>query len=79
MIKNEEEFLIGLEKLTRVTGIAIAGCGCCGSPSLVELEKNSLHKEAGYCNASNVMWVSKNDEYDWGEYSNNIIKQQAIS
>ena len=39
MTKSEkfEAFRVGLEKLTRETGVVIGGCGCCGSPSLFDL------------------------------------------
>lgn len=30
-----KEFLSGLHDLTRTTGIAVSGCGCCGSPYLL--------------------------------------------
>lgn len=34
MSEEEIEFLRGLDELSRRTGVIIAGCGCCGSPSL---------------------------------------------
>lgn len=31
-----KEFMIGLQKLTEATGVAVEGCGCCGSPHLTD-------------------------------------------
>ena len=49
MTEHENKFLIGLEKLTRETGITIGGCGCCGGQFLDEADQDELHKEAGFC------------------------------
>ena len=77
MDKNTIKFLKGLRKLTKETGLEIGGCGCCGSPFLTKV----AHREgAGYAltdpNRSNsgVRWVSPDDEYDWDEYKNHIVK-----
>lgn len=37
--EQQEQFLEELSELTRKHGIVIAGCGCCGSPSLSDLEE----------------------------------------
>lgn len=42
-----KKFLVGLEKLTRETGIEIAGCGCCDSPFLSVIQKDAA-PEDGY-------------------------------
>ena len=34
MTRAEQEFLEGLARLTRETGVEIGGCGCCQSPFL---------------------------------------------
>lgn len=74
---NEKEvlFLIGLEKLTRDTGIEIAGCGCCSSPFLDEAKITS--KDSGYSceNSGRVIWIDPSDEYDWEEFSGSIVKE----
>ncbi len=36
MDKKMEEFLVGLTELTRRTGVAIGGCGCCESPYMFD-------------------------------------------
>jgi len=78
--EKEREFLIGLEQLTRKTGIAIGGCGCCGSPFLLEAEITS--DKSGYgrrtksdatSDADYIGWIDPTD-YDWEDYSQNIIK-----
>lgn len=54
-------FILGLEKLTRETGVAIAGCGCCDSPSLCDVTPDQLAPESGYgCDrdGGNVNWYS---------------------
>lgn len=35
--KKAEHFMWQLYKLTQQTGIAISGCGCCGSPFLMNV------------------------------------------
>jgi len=73
--EKEKEFLLGLEQLTRKTGIVIGGCGCCSSPFLEELDEEP-EEEDGYGEgyAKEVHWISKADEYDWNEFSQNIVK-----
>ena len=73
-IKKEREFLIGLEKLTRVTGIMIGGCGCCGSPFLEEAKITD--ERSGYIWEGQVIWVDPSDEYDWKKYSKYIVKEK---
>ena len=50
MTKSEkfETFRVGLEKLTRETGVVIGGCGCCGSPSLFEMTAEDKAPGTGY-------------------------------
>ncbi len=45
--EKELKFMEGLAKLTRETGVQIAGCGCCGSPFLMEAEEPG-NPDAGY-------------------------------
>jgi len=35
------EFIKGLDELSAKTGIAIGGCGCCGSPLIREKKENT--------------------------------------
>ena len=75
---SERAFLIGLEKLSRETGIEIAGCGCCGSPFLVPLKPESMSPEAGYGDDDRVLWVSPDDEYVWLKCRHTIVKETPL-
>lgn len=79
MNDKEKAFLIGLEKLTRETGITIGGCSCCGSPFLRELKESESGEIAGYGfgYAEEVTWLSPSDEYGWEKFRASIIKQNA--
>jgi len=59
----QEEFLIGLEALTRKTGLELCGCGCCGSPYLTPLKEKNFNPTDGYS-------VTPNGDYadcvEWG-------------
>jgi hypothetical protein len=74
--EKEREFIIGLNELTRKTGIAVGGCGCCSSPFLIELATDELGDGAGYGSdyASEVQWISPVNKYDWEEYKDTIYK-----
>lgn len=76
--KAEREFLIGLEKLTRDTGVRIAGCGCCGSPFLdrVENQESRNNSEAGYGfgYAGELLWIDPEDTYIWKMCGNTVVR-----
>lgn len=82
-MKTEEQrkidFLIGLANLTRQTGIAVYGCGCCGSPDLIALEHAAMDERAGYGYGDNgeVVWISPADSYDWEKLSESIVRPAA--
>lgn len=40
-MNNQLEFVKELEKLTKKYGVAIEGCGCCGSPYLKNISVDS--------------------------------------
>ena len=42
MNKKNEVFLLEYEALCRKHGIALDGCGCCGSPYLVDIEDGEI-------------------------------------
>lgn len=42
-MSKEKEFLERLSALTSELGIAIGGCGCCGSPYLYEVDKRGSY------------------------------------
>jgi hypothetical protein len=76
---QELAFLVGLEKLTRETGIMIGGCGCCGSPSLDTATAEELCDESagyGFGYAGEVTWISRSDEYSWEKFAKSIAKPE---
>ena len=58
-----KQFLVGLEKLTRETGIAIGGTGDNGSPYLQDLIPQSLEPECGYVSSTH------GDDVEWRRYA----------
>jgi hypothetical protein len=80
MNSNEKAFLVGLEKLSRETGVVVCGCGCCGSPFLNALETPESVDVAGYSAdddslVSEIRWVSPADDYVWNEYKGRIASK----
>jgi len=74
MTEQEKSFLIGLEKLSRETGIVIGGCGCCSSPFMIE-EKN-MPENAGYGLGymNEICWICPSDRDNWENYRQTIVK-----
>lgn len=73
---NEHAFLMELEALSRKYKIQISGCGCCGSPSLFDLQEKELAPEAGYampCGRSDFGWTYPG-EYSWNKDKDNLVK-----
>lgn len=52
--KRMTEFLEGLTELTKKTGIAVGGCGCCGSPYLTTSDSGSRYEHTDF---SGLSWV----------------------
>ena len=80
MNDKEKAFMIGLEKLTRETGIEISGCGCwnCRAPFLSNLDDKELVPEAGYGFGvtGEILWIAPSDRYSWREFSTSIVKEE---
>ncbi len=74
----EKEFIIGLEELTRKTGIVISGCGCCGSPFLSEQDITTNQEESGYgWGDSDIQWMAFDDKYvekSWEDRAKRLYK-----
>jgi Fe-S oxidoreductase len=54
---REAEFVKALNKLTKKYGVAIGGCGCCGSPYLHET--NAKEGEYLLSGGDDLRWVEK--------------------
>ena len=67
-------FLSDLRALTIKHGVAIAGCGCCGSPFL-EAGVDVSDSRAGYVHehGSDVMWVAPSNAYHFDKRSSEIV------
>ena len=76
MNDKERAFLLGLEKLTRETGMKVVGCGCCGSPALEQASPEELAEEAGYGfgYAEEVSWIAPCNKYSWEHYGSGIAR-----
>lgn len=74
LTQNEKDFIKELEQLSRKYKIAVGGCGCCGSPYLDALKSEAIHDGAGYSYEDRLMWISKDDSYDWDSLNVGIIK-----
>ena len=77
MQQQEIDFLVGLAKLTRETGIAISGCGCCGSPSIEVLSAEELADPRagyGYGYAGEVSWLAPSNQYRWERFAGSIVR-----
>lgn len=69
MTPNEIDFMEKLVKLTQETGVAIGGCGCCGSPRLFAKPEGE-----GYytTDGAEIEWVK-------AEYAENLLKRKLAT
>lgn len=73
MTDNERNFILELTKLTQKYGLCIWGCGCCGSPSLEEVEPNPL---SGYIYEDELRWIEAEDSYDYPKHKDSIVRDE---
>lgn len=78
--RRRNQFMIGLAKLTRETGIAVAGCGCCGSPRLDDLSANELSDARagyGYGQMEEVAWIGPHDACAWERHGASVVRAEV--
>jgi len=65
-VSKVTKFLKKYEKLCRRYGVYLHGCGCCGSPSLVDLKKGELLAwDAGFDNVCfQEEWWHKHKDFN---------------
>lgn len=69
---KERAFLIELTALSRKHNIVVSGCGCCGSPYLVEADCSDL--EAGYGSGNCVVeWMSPESSH-WDKCRSTVVR-----
>ena len=69
---KERAFLIELTELSRKHNIVVSGCGCCGSPNLVETDCSD--PDAGYGSGScDVEWMAPG-YYDWEKNKSTVVR-----
>jgi hypothetical protein len=75
MNENEKAFLIELTALSKKHGIAVDGCGCCGSPFLNTID--SAPDEAGYAinpgELNDLRWSTPKD-WNWADNQKYIVR-----
>lgn len=71
---RRQAFLLELRELTRKHGVAIGGCGCCGSPWLDE-DVDVSDERAGYSEDSGELrWIAPGDNADGEKHSAGIVR-----
>lgn len=71
------DFILELRQLTLKHGVAIGGCGCCGSPWLDE-NADVSDERAGYIYGSEELrWIAPGNKYDWENYAADIVRPKA--
>lgn len=88
MEEKKKQFILGLAELTRKYGIAIGGCGCCGSPFLCDPE--DVGEQCGYMlndddeinidltNRNHLLHVLRNP-YGWNDHVISDVRLAAAN
>lgn len=64
--KDYSAFLRDLNALVSKHGLVIGGCGCCGSPWVVDAPENP--EDGFYRFGTRLEFIHPSDEYDWEKY-----------
>jgi len=73
--KRRRAFLTELGELTKKYGVAIGGCGCCGSPWLDD-DADVSDERAGYSEGGGeLQWITPGDIYLWEAYLNQLCSR----
>lgn len=77
--ERQRNFVLELRALTMKYGVAVHGCGCCGSPYL-EPEADVTDDRAGYAietdDWTNLRWVDPSDSRVWLMNKDEIIQEE---
>lgn len=85
LTENERKFILGLEKLTRETGLAITADSYFGATVRLEEVKITSNK-SGYCilpepdcmdGDGGLTWLDQSDNETWNNYNDTIVKEKA--
>jgi hypothetical protein len=81
MNENQIQFLLGLRELTLKYGIAISGCGCCGSPYLCEEKIVDTSDLGGYVateSGDDVKFLRPPSEQDRGKVPSEYLSIERV-
>ncbi len=77
MTDNEKQFILALRELSLKHRVVVGGCGCCGSPWVVEIKEEAAVPEAGYAieipSHGDISWLSPSGTC-WEEHHDKILK-----
>jgi len=59
--ERQKQFLIELRELTIKHGIAVGGCGCCGSPYLMDADVSDQWAGYTHDNGEEIEWITPED------------------
>lgn len=72
--ENVRQFLVDLTALTKKYGLAIGGCGCCGSPWLEPIDVSN--EKSGYIyDDLEVKFIEQSGPW-WNDKNSHIIRDE---
>ena len=69
--ERHRAFLLDLRELAVKHKLVVSGCGCCGSPSIEDIER--VDPKAGYSYDYFIRWMSPDDEFQWKESGDKVV------